>query len=245
MAGLPAGEQGSFRRSQRGIALARGEYILPLDADNCIRSDYPLAAIELLETVSDIGVVYGDCEVIGRQKGRRHVPDFDLHRLHLGNYIDTCAVFRRQVWAEVGGFDEGRSVMGNEDWDFWLSVAGRGWRFHHIPRVMFDYRVRTGSMTTIGAIPDTYESLIRYLNAKHRYFGDHYSEIAARLHRAILEYRNNFNEAKRYARSLKRALSVREKQFLEAERYAKSLEDALAAAEMECSRLKETLTPHS
>ena len=38
--------------------------------------------------------------------------------------------------------------MGWEDWDFWLRVAFRNWGFYHVNSVLFDYRVRTGSMVS-------------------------------------------------------------------------------------------------
>jgi glycosyltransferase involved in cell wall biosynthesis len=237
--------QGVAVARNTGIAEARSEYILPLDADNHLRSDYPVVAMEVLDADQRIGVVYGDCEVFGKQRGRRQIPEFDMHRLHLGNFIDACAVFRKQTWIDVGGFDPMLGPLGHDDWDFWLSVAERGWRFHHIPRVMFDYRVRNGSMLSRAATPEMYESLIQHLSTKHRYFADHHAEIAASLNRAILEYRNNLREATRYALSLKRALTASEEKFLEAERYAKSLEDALADAETERSQLKEFLAHQS
>jgi glycosyltransferase involved in cell wall biosynthesis len=226
-----------------GIEVARGEYVLPLDADNRMRPEYPLKSIRVLDEDPRVGVVYGDCELFGRERGRRRVPNFDLHLLHIGNYIDACAVFRRQIWADVGGYDEDLGCLGHDDWDFWLTVADRGWRFHHIPEIMFDYRVRARSMTAAATRPPVYEGLVRYLSEKHRYFGDHHGEIAATLNRAILEYRGHFAEASRYARSLRRALGTRRRQFLEAERYAKSLEAALKATEAECARLKRALTP--
>jgi hypothetical protein len=36
--------------------------------------------------------------------------------------------------------------MGWEDWDYWMRVALRGWRFMHIDEIAFDYRVRKNSM---------------------------------------------------------------------------------------------------
>src|SRR6267378_7781475 len=48
-----------------GIAISRGEYILPLDADNRLRSDYIEHGIRILDANPQVGVVYGDAEYIG------------------------------------------------------------------------------------------------------------------------------------------------------------------------------------
>jgi glycosyltransferase involved in cell wall biosynthesis len=43
-----------------GISLARGKYILPLDADNTVMSPYIKEAVEIMEADNSIVVVYGD-----------------------------------------------------------------------------------------------------------------------------------------------------------------------------------------
>jgi GT2 family glycosyltransferase len=60
------------------------------------------------------------------------------------NFIDACAMFRREVWEQVGGYDEG--LRGFEDWEFWLHAGHRGWRFAHLPEAKFEYRVRPESL---------------------------------------------------------------------------------------------------
>jgi glycosyltransferase involved in cell wall biosynthesis len=131
-----------------GIRRASGAFILPVDSDNRIRKTYLDEAPAVLAERADVGVVYGDAEYVGEKSGRWRVPEFNLARLVDGNFIDACALFRRQVWEDVGGYDEHMPHMGWEDWDFWLRASLRGWRFVHLDEVAFDYRVRAGSMLT-------------------------------------------------------------------------------------------------
>lgn len=131
-----------------GIRVAQGEFILPVDDDNRIRRPYLAEGPTLLDRDQSVGVVYGDAEYFGERTGRWRVPQFDLVRLVDANFIDACALFRKRVWEDLGGYDEHMPHMGWEDWDFWLRAAVRGWRFVHLQEVTFDYRVRAGSMLT-------------------------------------------------------------------------------------------------
>ena len=129
-----------------GIRLAKGEFILPLDSDNRLRDVYLTEGVSLLKDDPRIGVIYTDAEYFGEKSGPWHVKDFDLLPLIRTNFIDTCALYRKKLWEEVGGYDEQMPWMGVEDWDFWLRVASRGAKFVHLPKIGFDYRVRKDSL---------------------------------------------------------------------------------------------------
>jgi len=126
-----------------GFSRARGRFVLPLDADNRLCPGFAEAAIEALQRDPELGVVHGDRRLFGSLSGVVAVPPFDLAKMLGGNYVDACAVFRRSLWENVGGYDT--RMVGLEDWDFWLSAGRRGWRFGHLPLVSFEYRVRPGS----------------------------------------------------------------------------------------------------
>ena len=129
-----------------GIRLAKGELILPLDSDNRLRAAYLNEGVSLLRENPRAGVVYADAEYFGERTGRWDLPEFSLLSLIRTNFIDACALFRKGLWEEVGGYDEQMPWMGWEDWDFWLRVASHGGTFVHVGKVGFDYRVRKDSM---------------------------------------------------------------------------------------------------
>lgn len=143
-----------IRQENKGLAAARnagieashGDFILPLDADNRVRPAYFEYGIRVLDANPQTGVVYGDAEYIGERIGRWAVGPFDVGRLMESNYIDACAVFRRRVWEQNGGFDGTMPVQGAEDWDFWLGAIERGWGFTYVPETLFEYRVAENSM---------------------------------------------------------------------------------------------------
>ncbi len=126
------------------IAAAQGDYILPLDADNRLRHGYIEQAVHILETQPAIGIVYSDCQEFGLRTRRRVVPPFNLKAQLQGPSIDACAVFRKQVWVDCGGYDP--TLRAWEDWEFWVHAAKQGWQFHHLAEVLFDYRMRPNSM---------------------------------------------------------------------------------------------------
>jgi glycosyltransferase involved in cell wall biosynthesis len=142
------GNKGLAAARNAGIAISRGEYILPLDADNRLRSGYIEHGIRILDAHPRVGVVYGDAEYIGLRTGRWRVGSFERDRLLLWNYIDACAMFRRCIWEQNGGYDGTMPVQGYEDWDFWLGALEHGWEFAYVREVVFDYRVAEQSMIT-------------------------------------------------------------------------------------------------
>jgi len=137
--------RGSGAARNTGIRLAKGEFILPLDSDNRVRDVYLNEGVSLLRRNSSVGVVYTDAEYFGERSGQWYVPDFNLLSLIRMNFIDTCALYRKKLWEEVGGYDEHKPLSGFEDWDFWLRVAACGGTFVHLGKIGFDYRVVANS----------------------------------------------------------------------------------------------------
>ena len=150
----------------RGFEEARGKYLLPLDADNRLLPGFVEVAIEELETRSGLGIVYGDRVEFGLRQGRVPVGDFDLPELLRSNYIDACALLRKEVWQTIGGYDEDLPAW--EDWDFWIRAAEQRWEFEHLDIPAFDYRVRPGSLATIVDDETNREAILRHVISEHR-----------------------------------------------------------------------------
>jgi FtsZ-binding cell division protein ZapB len=160
----------------RGIQEARGRCVLPLDADNRLVPGFPASAIRLLDERPELGVVYGDRMDFGLRSGRFAVPDFDLGAFLWVNTIDACAVYRREIWEACGGYDAGAAVW--EDWELWVSAAERGWRFHRLPEVAFEYRVRPGSMLDLAGQQNRWRAAFGHVYRKHRaLYGEHLAEV--------------------------------------------------------------------
>jgi glycosyltransferase involved in cell wall biosynthesis len=149
---VPQPNRGLGAARNAGIRLAKGEFILPLDSDNRLRDVYLNEGVSLLRENPSVGVVYADAEYFGERSGRWDVPEFNLLSLIRTNFIDACALFRKSLWEEVGGYDEQMPWMAWEDWEFWLRIASHGGTFVHLNNIGFDYRVRKNSMivNTIG-----------------------------------------------------------------------------------------------
>jgi glycosyltransferase involved in cell wall biosynthesis len=162
--------QGLGAARNAGISRAAGDYILPLDADNKIRPEYLTLALEILEADPSAGVVYGYAELFGEKSGVWAPPEFDAAAMWHANFIDACAVFRKKVWEDAGGYETALAVPGWEDWDFWLSAAGRGWGFRRLERVVFDYRVRGDSMIARYRSKHVPAEVTDYIARKHSAF---------------------------------------------------------------------------
>lgn len=150
----------------RGIEASTGEYVLPLDADNRLLPGFVSEAMAMLDADPTAGVVYGDRTEFGARSGDVSVPELDVSTLLWSNTIDACAVVRRSVWNDVGGYDVAFPIW--EDWDFWLATVARGWRFLRLARPTFEYRVRPDSMHQRFLRRNDYPSILRRIYDKHR-----------------------------------------------------------------------------
>jgi glycosyltransferase involved in cell wall biosynthesis len=130
-----------------GCKIAKGRCFLFLDSDNKIIPDYIDFGIDILDHNSEAGVVYAKAHFFGdKSRTEFNSIPFDIKELLVTNYIDMCAIVRKRTWESVDGFDESPEIFTLEDWDFWLKVYEKGWKFIFIDKKLFYYRIREGSL---------------------------------------------------------------------------------------------------
>lgn len=137
--------QGVAASRNNAIRLARGEFIIPLDADNRLLKPYFFKGLEILQENPDVGVVYGDALIIGEKSGDWKNHPLVLEEMLFENYIDTCTIIRKSMWEEVGGYDSNAPVPTRQDYIFWLDCLKHDWKFFYLPEYCFEYRFLDGS----------------------------------------------------------------------------------------------------
>lgn len=157
---------GPAKTRNRGIAIARGSFIVCLDADDYL---LPRGLEHLLRAYGSgrHGYVYGNAytsepwhlrDQLRGQTGvtldeqrqaiyaLRSAPDYSQEEMRRRNqHVVTALVPTHHIRA-VGGFDE--RVDAWEDWTLWLRLSVAGVCGHHIQDPIFVYRVYEGDRMT-------------------------------------------------------------------------------------------------
>ena len=139
--------QGQARARQAGLEIAKGQFLVTLDADDllepamvetCLRTfkEHPDADV----VAGDAWMVAGDGETILRRfeqgRGEMRWPDI-LEYNPLGAVVATMT--RAESVRRAGGLAVD-GLSGCEDWDLWARMARCGMRFVRIPEVVGRYR---------------------------------------------------------------------------------------------------------
>jgi len=150
------------------ISHSTGAYLCALDADDRLEPSYLSKAVPVLDRDPSITFVSSWLRTFGEENWDWTPKRCDLPTLLWEDTVLTAALVRREAVLAVGGYDTSMPVQGDEDWDLWLTLVERGHRGVILPEVLFHYRRRAGSMSTVAWYGDGHLPLASYRVAKHR-----------------------------------------------------------------------------
>lgn len=152
----------------RGWAMAQGEVLGYLSADDYLHPDAVGQAIATLSRHPESIAVYPDFELVddaSNTTGTVTTPEFNYRDMVLRMVCPPGpgALFRRSAFEAEGGWNE--QLRRIPDFEFWLRVGLRG-PLVRIPRVLAYYRVHEGAQSFSPVDPgraDEYVQVIRAL----------------------------------------------------------------------------------
>jgi glycosyltransferase involved in cell wall biosynthesis len=161
---LRQANQGLSAARNAGIAASAGRYILPLDADDVLLPEMLARTVGLLESEPDVAIAYTDERHFGAVNRIVRTSDWDTDLQRRRNLFSATALYRREIWTAVGGYDTAMR-RGYEDWDFWIGAAERGFVGRRIPEPLLGYRVKDDSMRRRAEAD--HAAIVNSIRAKH------------------------------------------------------------------------------
>lgn len=128
------------------VSKARAQIVARMDADDIAHPDRLRRQWNIIESHPDVAVIGTLCN--GIDASGREVRPRDRWRLvRRSPYVPFphgSAMFRREVFNEVGGYDE--AAAGKEDQDLFTRMATRG-RVVTLPDILYSYRYHSANAT--------------------------------------------------------------------------------------------------
>lgn len=148
-----------------GIEIANGEWILPLDSDDKIGSQYLEFASK--EFYKGYSVIYCNAVFFGSETGKWALLEFSFDRLLCSNHIFCSAFYKKEDWILVNGYDE-NLIYGREDWEFWINILNKNSKVLKLNYLGFFYRRKKESMD-VEINKDSYKKIFseNYIYKKH------------------------------------------------------------------------------
>lgn len=130
------------------LRIAKGKYIMRLDADDFLESYAAEILVEVLEKNPDVGLVFPDYYYVdknGNRTGLHQRHDFDKEvSLFDQPAHGACTMIRVQMLRELGGYNEQFSCQ--DGYDLWLKFISKH-RVLNVNRPLFSYRRHTENLT--------------------------------------------------------------------------------------------------
>ena len=166
-----------------GVNESTGEFILFLDGDDKIESEYISSGVSYLKRHTDCTLFYCKARTFGSEEKIKNWNYTTYRNLLRYNSIDCCSIIRRKDFDRAGGFDE--NMRGYEDWDFFIRLLYKHDVVYQDERELFHYRVGANQNSVNAGAIARQDALTLYIYQKniHIYndlFG-HPQQLLARL----------------------------------------------------------------
>jgi len=139
--------KGIAGNTQECYYMSTGDYIGLFDHDDLLEPNALYENVKAINKDKTIDFLYTDEDKINEKSDYRFDPhfkqDFAIDTYRSYNYICHFSVFRKDLMAKIGGFREG--FNGSQDYDIILRATEAANNIHHIPKILYSWRVHSGS----------------------------------------------------------------------------------------------------
>lgn len=128
--------------SNDALAMAQGEFVATLDHDDVLRPNALFEMVSALNQQPDLDMLYSDEDKLAEDGSLDNpyfkpdwAPDFFLSTMYTAHF----AVYRSALLRKIGGYRLG--YEGAQDWDMVLRLTEQTTRIHHVPKVLYSWRM--------------------------------------------------------------------------------------------------------
>lgn len=137
-------DEGHYHAMNKGVALAAGEYIVILNADDCFRPSALAKVAQAFDANPEWDGLFADVIFVdaqGKEIYRREEAKYDFGvLLYALDYICHHTLFvRRTVYERIGGYRH-KDFRNCADFEFKMRLGHKHCRIGHLPEYLINYR---------------------------------------------------------------------------------------------------------